>query len=582
MPNPASATRKATGRALAESTSTWAPSTTVLRSVNLKALPSRFTNTGYGTASSLAKSGRGEPKQLRHFHVLRKDPARGPVQTRLPFSFLPMKILLTGATGYIGQRLLPGLAEAGHEVVCLVRDARRFALPDTMPEALRAQVRVAQGDLLKPETLTDLPLDIDAAYYLVHSMSGGDKDFFQLEQDSAHNFTQYLDRTGAQQVIYLSGIANDHDLSVHLRSRSAVESVLAGAQKAQLTVLRASIIIGSGSASFEIIRDIVEKLPVMVTPRWLNSRCQPLGIRDVMFYLVAVLGNPACLGQNFDLGGPDVLTYKEMLLGLAAQRGYRRWITTVPVLTPRLSSWWLYLVTSTSFSLAQSLVESLKNDTVADPARSIARAVPHQCMSYREALALAFQRIEQNEVVSSWSDAMSSGTLRQNYMDAIQIPKNGMFFDRQLRPFTRPVAEVLDNIWRIGGDRGWYKTDWLWRIRGLLDKLVGGVGLRRGRRSPSRLRAGDPLDFWRVLVADRAAKRLLLYAEMRLPGEAWLQFRIVDNEDGTHALEQLAAYRPEGLAGRLYWYSVLPFHGIIFKGMVKNLTEFGKSAELVK
>ena len=493
-----------------------------------------------------------------------------------------MKILLTGATGYIGQRLLPGLAEAGHEVVCLVRDARRFALPDTMPEALRVQVRVAQGDLLKPETLTDLPLDIDAAYYLVHSMSGGDRDFFQLEQDSARNFTQYLNRTGAQQVIYLSGIANDHDLSVHLRSRSAVESVLAGARKAQLTVLRASIIIGSGSASFEIIRDIVEKLPVMITPRWLNSRCQPLGIRDVMFYLVAVLGNPACLDQNFDLGGPDVLTYKEMLLGLAAQRGYRRWITTVPVLTPRLSSWWLYLVTSTSFSLAQSLVESLKNDTVADPARSIARAVPHQCMSYREALALAFQRIEQNEVVSSWSDAMSSGTLRQNYMDAIQIPKNGMFFDRQLRPFTRPVAEVLDNIWRIGGDRGWYKTDWLWRIRGLLDKLVGGVGLRRGRRSPSRLRAGDPLDFWRVLVADRAAKRLLLYAEMRLPGEAWLQFRIVDNEDGTHALEQLAAYRPQGLAGRLYWYSVLPFHGIIFKGMVKNLTEFGKPAESVK
>ncbi|RYY12141.1 MAG: SDR family oxidoreductase, partial [Cytophagaceae bacterium] len=342
----------------------------------------------------------------------------------------------------------------------------------------------------------------------------------------------------------------------------------------RLTVLRASIIIGSGSASFEIIRDIVEKLPVMVTPRWLNSRCQPLGIRDVIFYLTAVLDNPACLGESFDLGGPDVLTYKEMLLGLAAVRGYRRWIVTVPVLTPRLSSWWLYLVTSTSFSLAQSLVESLKNDTVADPARSIERVVPHQCMSYRAALELAFQRIEQNEVVSSWSDALSSGTLRQNYMDAIQIPKHGMFFDRQRRQFTRPVAEVLDNIWRIGGERGWYKTDWLWRTRGLMDKLVGGVGLRRGRRSPDHLRAGDPLDFWRVLVADRPAKRLLLYAEMKLPGEAWLQFRIVDNPDGTHTLEQLAAYRPEGLAGRLYWYSVLPFHGIIFKGMVENLIAY--------
>ena len=448
--------------------------------------------------------------------------------------------------------------------------------PTRCPPPAHAQVSTVEGDLLKPDSLAALPPDIDAAYYLVHSMSGeGGHNFFELEQASAQNFADYLDRTTARQTIYLSGIANDHDLSVHLRSRSAVEDVL-GQAKAQLTVLRASIIIGSGSASFEIIRDIVEKLPVMITPRWLNSRCQPLGIRDVMFYLEAVLDNPACLGQRFDLGGPDVLTYKQMLLGLAAVRGYRRWIVTVPVLTPRLSSWWLYLVTSTSFSLAQSLVESLKNDTVVDPARSIERAVPHQCMGYRDALALAFRRIEQNEVVSSWSDALSSGTLRPDYMAAIQIPKNGMFFDRQRRSFTRPVAEVLENIWRIGGDRGWYKTDWLWRIRGIMDKLVGGVGLRRGRRSPNHLRAGDPLDFWRVLVADRAARRLLLYAEMKLPGEAWLQFRIVDNADGSHTLEQLAAYRPEGLLGRLYWYSVLPFHGIIFKGMVENLISYGR------
>ncbi|UOQ99658.1 SDR family oxidoreductase [Hymenobacter sp. 5317J-9] len=491
-----------------------------------------------------------------------------------------MKILLTGATGYIGQRLLPLLATAGHDVVCLVRDARRFSLPENMPEALQARVSVAQGDLLKPDTLADVPTDIDAAYYLVHSMSGGSENFFQLEQQSAHHFTQYLNTTAARQVIYLSGITNDHGLSVHLRSRFAVEKVLAKAEKAQLTVLRASIIIGSGSASFEIIRDLVEKLPVMVTPRWLNSRCQPIGIRDVMFYLTAVLDNPACLGQAFDIGGPDVLTYREMLLGLAAERGYRRWIVTVPVLTPRLSSWWLYLVTSTTFSLAQSLVESLKNDTVCDLTWSIAAVIPHECMSYRAALALAFQRIEQNEVVSSWSDAISSGTMRQNYMDAIQIPKNGMFFDRQFMPFTRPVAEVLDNIWRIGGDRGWYKTDWLWQIRGLMDKAVGGPGLRRGRRSPSRLRAGDPLDFWRVLVADKAGRRLLLYAEMKLPGEAWLQFRIVDQEDGTNALEQLAAYRPRGLAGRLYWYSVLPFHGIIFKGMVKNIVRYRANAPM--
>lgn len=487
-----------------------------------------------------------------------------------------MKILLTGATGYIGQRLLPLLAEAGHDVVCLVRDPRRFSLPEVLPAARHAQVQVLAADLLKPESLADLPLDIDVAYYLVHSMSGHAKNFFRLEQQSAHNFTQYLNRTAARQVIYLSGIANDRALSVHLRSRRAVEKGLRKAEKATVTVLRASIIIGSGSASFEIIRDLVEKLPVMVTPRWLNSRCQPIGIRDVMFYLQAVLDNPACLGKSFDIGGPDVLTYREMLLGLARQRGYKRWIVTVPVLTPRLSSWWLFLVTRTTFSLAQSLVESLRNDTVADPRRSIAAAVPHPCMNYAEALALAFQRIEQNEVVSSWSDALSSGTMRQNYMDAIQIPKNGMLFDRRELPFTRPVDEVVNNIWRIGGERGWYKTDWLWRVRGLLDKAVGGVGLRRGRRSPTHLRAGDPLDFWRVLVADRAARRLLLYAEMKLPGEAWLQFRIVDKDDGSRSLEQLAAYRPQGLLGRLYWYSIVPLHAVIFKGMIENIVHYGE------
>ncbi|GGF11182.1 SDR family oxidoreductase [Hymenobacter cavernae] len=487
-----------------------------------------------------------------------------------------MKILLTGANGYIGQRLLPLLVEAEHEVVCLVRDPRRFELP----ERLRARVTVAQGDLLQPSSLRDLPRDLDAAYYLVHSMSGHDKDFVRSEQESAQNFVDYLDQATARQIIYLSGIVNDQGLSAHLRSRKAVESVLEQAAKASLTVLRASIIIGSGSASFEIIRDLVEKLPVMVTPRWLNSRCQPIGIRDVMFYLTAVLDNPACFGQKFDIGGPDVLTYKQMLLGLAEVRGYRRYIITVPVLTPRLSSWWLFLVTRTTFSLAQSLVESLRNDTVADAGRSIQAVVPHACMSYREALELAFSRIEQNEVISSWSDALSSGVIKKNYMDFVQIPQHGVLTNRQVLSFTRDPNEVQRNVWSIGGERGWYKVDWLWRIRGLMDKFVGGVGLRRGRRSPTKLRAGDPLDFWRVLVADRTSRRLLLYAEMKLPGEAWLQFRILDNEDGSHRLEQLAAFRPHGLAGRLYWYSLVPFHFIIFRGMIENIVQYGETVSV--
>ena len=487
-----------------------------------------------------------------------------------------MKILLTGATGYIGQRLLPLLLDAGHEVVCLVRDPRRFELP----ASAKGQVSVAQGDLLRPESLADLPTDIDAAYYLVHSMSGHNTDFFRAEQQSAQHFVAYLDRTNARQIVYLSGIANDRALSTHLRSRRAVEKVLGKAATAQLTVLRASIVIGSGSASFEIIRDLVEKLPVMVTPRWLRSRCQPIGVRDVMFYLTAVLDNPACRGRAFDIGGPDVLTYRQMLLGLARVRGYRRVILTVPVLTPRLSSWWLFLVTSTTFSLAQSLVESLRNDTVADPKRSIAEAVPHECMSYETALKLAFQRIEQNEVVSSWSDALSSGVMEKQFMDHIQLPQFGVLRDCQSLRFTRDPEEVRQNIWRIGGDRGWYKVDWLWRLRGLLDKLAGGVGLRRGRRSPTDLRAGDPLDFWRVLVADRKARRLLLYAEMKMPGEAWLQFRIIDNEDSTHTLEQLAVLRPLGLVGRLYWYALVPFHFIIFKGMIENIVHYGDAVPL--
>jgi uncharacterized protein YbjT (DUF2867 family) len=484
-----------------------------------------------------------------------------------------MKILLTGANGYIGQRLLPLLVEAEHEVICLVRDPRRFELP----ERLRARVTVAQGDLLHPDTLRDLPRDLDAAYYLVHSMSGHDSDFVRSEQESAQNFVDYLDQTTARQVIYLSGIVNDQDLSAHLRSRKAVEKVLEKAKTAALTVLRASIIIGSGSASFEIIRDLVEKLPVMVTPRWLNSRCQPIGIRDVVFYLTAVLDNPECFGHKFDIGGPDVLTYKQMLLGLAEVRGYRRYIVTVPVLTPRLSSWWLFLVTRTTFSLAQSLVESLRNDTVADPRRSIQGIVPHECMSYSEALKLAFSRIEQNEVISSWSDALSSGVIKENYMDFVQIPQHGVLTNRQLLRFTRDPNEVLRNVWSIGGERGWYKVDWLWRVRGLMDKFVGGVGLRRGRRSPTNLRAGDPLDFWRVLVADKATRRLLLYAEMKLPGEAWLQFRMMANDDGSHTLEQLAAFRPNGLAGRLYWYSLVPFHFVIFRGMIENIVQYGEA-----
>ena len=476
-----------------------------------------------------------------------------------------MKILLTGATGYIGKRLLPVLLENGHEITCLVRDPRRFELE----ESLKEKVRIVKADLLDEASLKNLPTDIDAAYYLVHSM-GGSPDFYSAEAHSAENFTNYLNTTSAQQLIYLSGLSYGEKLSQHMASRSNVEQILRSG-RVPVTVLRASIIIGSGSASFEIIRDLVEKLPVMITPKWLNSRCQPIAIRDVLFYLAEALTCEKCRNQTLDIGGPDVLTYKQMLLKLAELRGLKRRIITLPVLTPKLSSYWLYFITSTSFSIARSLVESLKADTVVKNDQ-IKTLIPHQCISYEEALKLAFSKIEQNSVISSWSDALVSGTIRQDYMDFVQVPQNGVLTDKQVIPLEGEHKHVLDNIWQIGGQRGWYKTDWLWNIRGFLDKLVGGVGLRRGRRHPYNLQAGDTLDFWRVLLADKQNQRLLLYAEMKLPGEAWLQFRIFD-ENGKSYLEQLAVFRPKGLWGRLYWYSLLPFHFIIFGGMARNLAK---------
>ncbi|MEJ8802196.1 SDR family oxidoreductase [Pontibacter sp. H249] len=478
-----------------------------------------------------------------------------------------MRILLTGANGYIGKRLLPLLVAQEHDVICMVRDPRRFDLPATLKE----KVQVVKGDLLHQNSLKNLPTDIDAAYYLVHSMGGSGHDFSDLEATSAQNFVTYLNITTARQLVYLSGIANVSNLSRHLSSRLHVETILAQA-KAKLTVLRAAIIIGSGSASFEILRDLVEKLPVMITPKWLNSRCQPIAIRDVMFYLTQVLGNERCYGKSFEIGGPDVLTYKEMILRFARLRGLKRYLISVPVLTPRLSSYWLYFVTSTSFSLAKSLVDSLRNDVVVKD-HSIENILPHQCLPYEEAIGLAFTKIEQNMVVSSWKDALVSGNMYLNYMDFVQVPEFGVLTDKQRRKFERPIEEVLQNIWQIGGERGWYKTDFLWRIRGLIDKMVGGVGLRRGRRSQTELKAGDTIDFWRVLVADKEQKRLLLYAEMKLPGEAWLQFKISEEPDGNY-LEQLAAYRPDGLLGRMYWYAVLPFHFIIFEGMIENIITY--------
>ncbi|GAL62854.1 SDR family oxidoreductase [Algibacter lectus] len=471
-----------------------------------------------------------------------------------------MKILLTGSTGYIGKRLIPVLVEAGHEVICCVRDPKRF----NPPGSLAKSITVLQLDLLDQASLEHIPKDIDGAYYLVHSMSS-DGDYKSLEETSAKNFRNALKNTNVNHVVYLSGIVNETELSKHLSSRKNVEIELAKGDY-NFTALRAGIIIGSGSASFEIIRDLVEKLPIMITPKWLNTKCQPIGISDVMAFLSKSMFNPETYNENFDIGGPDVLTYKEMLLNFGKARNLKRRIYTVPVMTPKLSSYWLYFVTSTSYKLASSLVHSMKVEVVCRDNRinTILGITP---LSYNEALKRAFSKIENNEILSSWKDAYSSSGLNFNISEFIQVPSFGCFKDSRTKGIENREASI-NKIWAIGGNTGWYYGTWLWKIRGYMDKLFGGVGLRRGRTNPATINVGDSIDFWRVLYADKEEGRLLLFAEMKLPGEAWLEFKVVDNK-----LTQTATFRPLGLAGRLYWYSVLPFHGFIFKGMLKALAE---------
>ncbi|QWX82903.1 SDR family oxidoreductase [Cellulophaga sp. HaHaR_3_176] len=471
-----------------------------------------------------------------------------------------MKILLTGANGYIGMRLLPILLELGHTVICMVRDESRLSID----KDIRKKVEIIEVDLLENITPNKFPKDIDIAYFLIHSMSSSTDDFDKKEAITAENFNAYMLQTNVQQVIYLSGIVNDEKLSKHLSSRKNVEDILYQGNF-KLTVLRAGIIVGSGSSSFEIIRDLCEKLPFMITPKWVLTRTQPIGIRDVLSFLTGVIGNKKTYDDSFDIAGPNILTYKEMLHQYAEARGFKNWIVTVPIMTPKLSSYWLYFVTSTSYKLAINLVDSMKMEVVAKDKRleEILNIKPH---SYKEAIDKAFIKIEQNLVISSWKDSMVSGRFKKNLEKYIQVPKYGVLTDIKTIKVTNPDV-ALENIWKIGGDNGWYYANWLWKIRGFLDKISGGVGLRRGRTHSNKIYTGDALDFWRVLLADKKNKRLLLFAEMRLPGEAWLEFKI----DDKNILHQTATFRPRGLRGRLYWYSVLPFHYFIFGGMLRGI-----------
>lgn len=470
-----------------------------------------------------------------------------------------MKILLTGVTGYIAQRLLPVLIQNGHHVICCVRDKNRFN-----NKYISDNISVIEADFLQKESLQNIPEDIDAAYYLIHSMSSDTGDFVNMEQVCAENFRQRIQETKARQVIYLSGIINERALSKHLSSRKNVEKILSDSSCA-LTTLRAGIIVGSGSASFEIIRDLVEKLPVMITPKWLKTKCQPIAIRNVVEFLYGVLGRTETYNKSYDIGGPDILTYRDMLLNFAKIRGLKRRIIVVPVMSPKISSYWLYFVTATSFALAKNLVNSMKIEVVCKP-NDLASMLDITLIDYDTSIRLAFGKIEQNQVLSSWKDAQTNNIFKKGITHYIEVPVNGCFRDvrtRQLKNSNNALAK----IWAIGGKTGWYYGNFLWELRGILDQFIGGVGMRRGRRSDTDISAGDALDFWRVLVANKQEKRLLLYAEMKLPGEAWLEFNI--NEK--NILTQTATFRPLGVSGRIYWYCVLPFHAFIFEGMINNI-----------
>ncbi len=437
-----------------------------------------------------------------------------------------------------------------------------------VPKQSNATICGHEINLLKPIPEHLNHLDVDVAFYLVHSMSSSIGQFMEEEAISARNFASFISKTNCQQIIYLSGISNSEKLSKHLQSRKNVENLLRESGK-HLTVLRAGIIVGSGSASFEIIRDLMELLPVVVAPAWVKTRCQPLGVADVLKYLTGCMLNKETYDAIFDIGGPEILTYKEMLLQYAEVRGLKRWVGVIPFFSPRMSSYWLYFVTSTSYYLAVNLVNSMKVEVVCRDNR-LQEMLGIEPLTYREACRRALERINLDTVTSSWTDAVSM-SIGDQLFEYLEVPKFGVLHDCRSIKIKENPDKVLNKVFSIGGETGWYYANWIWNVRGMLDKMAGGVGLRRGRRNAIELNPGDALDFWRVLIADRENKRLLLFAEMKVPGEAWLEFRIVLKEDG-HYLTQSATFMPKGVSGRLYWWGLLPVHLVMFRGMIKAIS----------
>ncbi len=484
-----------------------------------------------------------------------------------------MKLLVTGATGYIGGRLVPRLLDAGHEVRCLSRSARKL---QARPWAERDGVELFEGDVADPTTLDDALEDCNAAYYLVHSMEAAGKSYAEVDRKLALGFAAASERAGVERIIYLGGLGETGaDLSEHLSSRRDVEDALSSTRVA-LTTLRAAMIIGSGSASFETLRYLVERLPIMVTPKWVKTECQPIAVRDVLSVLEAVLTLPETVGGTFDIGGADIMTYREIMQTMARVLGLRkRLIIPVPVLTPRLSSAWIHLVTPISHQLARPLAEGLRNRVVCRDDK-IQQLMGQRFLGVEASIRAAVDSRRENRVATAWSDTgvmpgdpdWAGGT---TYVD-----------ERSVEVDASP-ARVFEAVVAIGGDTGYFAANWLWRLRGALDRLAGGPGLRRGRRDPARVAYGDTVDFWRVtdVVVDQG---LELRAEMKLPGEATLSFDIEPDDtaggDERCRLTQTARFKPRGLAGILYWYSVAPLHSFVFAGMLRGIATDARSRQV--
>jgi uncharacterized protein YbjT (DUF2867 family) len=477
-----------------------------------------------------------------------------------------LRILLTGATGYVGGRLLPLLERRGYRVRCLTRR------PETLTDDVAETTEVVAGDVLEPNSLAAAMEGVDIAFYFVHSM-GSQADFESQDRIAAQNFTDAAKQAGVRRIIYLGGLGNrDKVLSKHLRSRQETGDVLRSSG-VQVIELRASIVIGSGSLSFEMIRALVERLPVMICPRWVRVLAQPIAIEDVLAYLMEAVELPGTDSKIYEIGGPDQVSYGQIMQEYARQRGLRRLMIPVPLLTPFLSSLWLGLVTPLYARVGRKLVESLRNPTlVSNNLASTAFSIRPKSLS--EAIARALINEDADFAATRWSDALSSAGEPKTWGG---VRFGSRLVDSRTTNCTASPDAAFAAIQRIGGETGWYYGDWLWQLRGFLDLLVGGVGVRRGRRDPVKIRIGDALDFWRVETFE-PGRLLRLRAEMKVPGRAWLEFEVSPHEKGS-VIRQTAIFEPVGLFGLAYWYALYPLHQIVFSGMLRNIARAGDRIE---